>query len=282
LGSVPKLEQEMSAALAPAVEEARAFVREQPIVHQDETGWREALRKAWLWVAVAGAVTVFTISRSRGAAVCKEMLGKSFAGFLVTDRWSAYRWVDVLRRQLCWSHLERDFQGFVDRDDAGTPIGRALLRQSRKMFKWWHRVRDGTLQRRTFERRMQSIEKKVGQLLRKAAACTAAKTAGMAREILKLEPALWTFVRVEGMEPTNNTAERQIKPAVLWRKGSWGTHSPEGSHFVERILTVGMTLRQQRRNALEYLTATYEAHLRGTPAPSLLPQPQLHVARAAA
>jgi transposase len=191
LGSVSKLEQEISAAVAAPIEEARAFVREQPIVQQDETGWREALRKAWLWVAVAGAVTVFIISRSRGASVSKEMLGESFAGYLVTDRWSAYTWVDVEHRQLCWSHLERDFQGFVDRGDAGTRIGRALLKQSRKMFKWWHRIRDGTLQRRTFERRMRRVEKKVGQLLRRAAVCTGAKkTAGMAKEILKLEPAL--------------------------------------------------------------------------------------------
>lgn len=274
LGSVPKLEQKISAALAVPVEEARGFVRGESIVHQDETGWREALRKAWLWVAVAGAVTVFVISRSRGAVVCKEMLGAAFAGILVTDRWPAYSWVDSFLRQLCWSHLERDFQGFVDRADAGSHIGRALLRQSRKMFRLWHRVRDGTLQRRTFERRMESIEKQVGQLLRQAAACSAPKTAGMAAEILKLEPALWTFVRVEGVEPTNNIAERQIRPAVQWRNGSFGTHSPDGSRFVERILTVVATLRQQRRNVLEYLTAAYDAHLRGTTAPSLLPQLQ--------
>jgi transposase len=281
LGSVSKLEQQISAAVAAPVDEARAFVREQPIVQQDETGWREALRKAWLWVAVAGAVTVFLISRSRGAAVSKEMLGESFAGHLVTDRWSAYTWVAVGRRQLCWGHLERDFQGFVDRDDAGSSIGRALLRQSQKMFKWWHRVRDGTLQRRTFERRMQRVEKKVGQLLRRAVVCSGAKkTAGMAKEILKLEPALWTFVHVEGIEPTNNTSERRIRPAVLWRKGSFGTHSPEGSRFVERMLTVTATLRCQRRNVLEYLTAAYTAHLRDLAAPSLLPQLQL--SRAAA
>lgn len=167
----------------------------------------------------------------------------------------------------------------MDRDDAGSLIGLALLKWHRKMFVLWYRVRDGALSRRAFERRMRSIERQVGRLLRQATVCPARKTAGMATEILKLEPALWTFVRIEGVEPTNNIAERQIKPAVLWRKGSFGTHSPEGSRFVERILTVVMTLRQQRRNVLAYLTEAYDAHLRSTPAPTLLPQLQVHSVR---
>jgi len=192
------MEREISAALASPVEQARAHVRSEPVVHQDETGWREGLRKAWLWVAVAGVVAVFVISRSRGASVSKQMLGESFSGILNTDRWPAYSWVGTEHRQLCWSHLERDFQGFVDRNDAGSAAGRALLGQSRKMFRLWHRVRDGTLQRRTFQRRMQPIENRVGRVLRQAASCSASKTAGMAAEMLKLEPALWTFVRVEG------------------------------------------------------------------------------------
>lgn len=276
LGSVSNVEQRVSAALAQPVEEAKAFVREQRVAHLDETGWRERLKKAWLWVAVTASVTIFVISKSRGAAVAKQILGEDFAGFLVTDRWSAYRWTDLNLHQVCWSHLERDFQSFVDRGGEGAPIGRALLKQSKKMFRWWRRVRDGTLKRQTFERRMRFVEKEVGRLLRKASVCSSTKTAGMAKEMLKVEMAFWTFVTVEGVEPTNNAAERAIRPAVIWRKGSFGTHSEEGSRFVERMLTTVTTLRQQKRNVLEYLTAAYSAHLLGLAPPSLLPVDSLH------
>ena len=97
------------------------------------------------------------------------------------------------------------------------------------------------------------------------------KTAGTCRDILKRREALWTFVQLEGVEPTNNTAERSIRPGVQWRKGSFGTQSAEGARFVESMLTVVATLTQQQRNVLEYLTAACEAALRGEAAPSLRP-----------
>jgi len=88
---------------------------------------------------------------------------------------------------------------------------------------------------------------------------------------LTLAPALWTFVRVPGVEPTNNAAERAIRPGVLWRKGSFGSHSPAGSRFVERMMTVAATLKQQQRNVVDYITLACEATLRGEPVPTLLP-----------
>jgi transposase len=271
LGSISKLEAQVSEALAAAVEQAREHVREQRVAHLDETSWREARQKAWLWVAVTAWVTVFQIATNRGAAVARDILGEDWVGFLVTDRWSGYGWADKGLRQVCWSHLLRDFQGFVDRGGEGKPLGEALLAQAHQMFGWWHRVKDGTLKRGTFERRMRGVEAEVVRLLEEASECSSPKTAGMAREILKLEAALFTFVDVEGLEPTNNAAERALRPAVLWRKGSWGTHSPEGSRFVERMLTVVATLKQQQRHVLEYLTASCEALLRAQPGPSLLP-----------
>ncbi len=278
LGSVPKMERFVSEAIAAPVEEARAAVREQPVVHQDETGWYEGPHqgrkaRAWLWVAVTAVVTVFRIARSRGAEIAKEMLGEDFRGFLVADRWSAYRWKPRGMRQACWAHLVRDFCCFVERGGAGAKIGEQLLARAKLMFRWWHRIRDGTLTRRTFQRRMRRVESSIGRLLRKAAVCGVAKTEGMAKEILKHEPALFTFVYVEGVEPTNNAAERALRPAVIWRKISFGTDSERGSRFVERSLTVVATLKQQRRHALEYLTAACEAALRGRSPPSLLPSP---------
>ena len=276
LGSVSNLEQEMSAALAAPTDEAGAHVPKQPVADLDETGWFEGRKngrskRAWLWVAVTAFVTVFRISPSRGADVAKEILGDTFAGFLVTDRWCAYNWVETSRRQLCWSHLIRDFQGFLDRGGEGAKAGAELLRLVRKMFKRWHRVRDGTLSRPTFERGMKPIEQRIVAELEYAVICAEPKTAGMATEILKLQDALFTFVHHEGIEPTNNVAERQIRPGVLWRKTSFGTQGPDGSRFVERILTVVATLKQQKRGVLPYLAAAYSAWLNGEQAPSLLP-----------
>jgi transposase len=278
LGSVSKMEQTVSKAIAAPVEEARQAIREQDVVHQDETGWFEApaegrKTRAWLWVAVSAAVTVFRIARSRGAKVAKEMLGEDFGGFLVVDRWSAYLWKPRGMRQICWAHLVRDFRSFVERGGASARVGEKLLAEARLMFRAWHRIRDGTLTRATFQRRMKIVERSVGRLLRRAAVCGDAKTEGMAKEILKHGPALFTFVLATGVEPTNNVAERALRGAVIWRKISFGTDSENGSRFVERILTAVATLKQQRRHALVYLTAACQASLHRRPAPSLLPSP---------
>jgi transposase len=176
-------------------------------------------------------------------------------------------------RQLCWAHLVRDFCCFAERGGAGGKIGDQLLQRAAVMFRAWHRIRDGTLTRPTFQRRMKPVMRSVGRLLRKAAVCGDAKIEGMAKEILKHEPALFTFVYAEGVEPTNNKAERALRNAVIWRKISFGTDSERGSRFVERILTVVATLKQQRRHVLRYLTAACEAALHDRRAPSLLSSP---------
>ena len=158
-----------------------------------------------------------------------------------------------------------------NRGGPSAELGDALLTQARQMFTWWHRVREGTLKRSTFRSYMTPLRREVERLLEVGRRCGMPKTAGTCRDILKRREALWTFVQVEGVEPTNNAAERSIRPGVLWRKGSFGTQSAEGSHFVESMMTVVTTLKQQQRNVLEYLTAACEAALRGEAAPSLLP-----------
>ena len=272
VGAVCALEQRTCAAIGEPVEEAREYVKEQPVVHMDETGWREANEKAWLWVAATSLVTVFLIRCSRGGKVAKEMLGETFSGILNSDRWSAYNWVSVSGRQLCWAHLLRDFQAFVERGGDSQRIGAAILAQSDQMFDWWHRIRDGTMSRATFQANMASVQQEVGALLRQGTTCAHDKTAGTCRDILKREAALWTFVHVEGVDPTNNLGERQVRPGVIWRKMSFGTQSEAGSRFAERIMTVVSTLKQQQRNALDYLTEACDAAHSGRPAPSLLPQ----------
>jgi transposase len=271
LGAVPALERRTSRAISQPVDEARAYVRRQSVVHLDETGWREANQKAWLWVAATQLVTVFLIRLSRGGQVVQEILGETFQGIVVSDRWSAYNWLSTLLRQLCWAHLLRDFQAFVERGGASQSIGATLLTQAELMFQWWHQVRDGTMSRTTFQEKMQPVQQEVGKLLRQGTVCDHKRTAGTCRDILKREDALWTFVHVEGVEPTNNLGEQQVRPGVLWRKHSFGTQSQAGSRFAERIMTVVATCKQQRRNVLDYLTQACDAANRGQQAPSLLP-----------
>jgi len=271
LGSVCACERRASAALAGPVDEAKSYIEQQPVASVDETGWRQAKGKAWLWTASTSLVTVFLIHAKRGSQAFKELIG-DFSGILNSDRWTVYNGWEKENRQLCWAHLIRDFTKFLDLSEKSADVGRALLMNAEKMFEWWHRVRDGTLTRSTFQSYMRPIKQNVRTLLELGRACPDRKTRATCSELLELWPALWTFVRVEGVEPTNNAAEQDLRPAVLWRKGSFGTDSADGSRFVERILTVTATLRKQGRNLLEFVAAACQAHLDGSAAPSLLPE----------
>lgn len=273
LGSIPALEQEVSAAVASPVTEAQAYVQTQPVNNVDETSWPERAQRGWLWITTTPLVTVFLLLATRSAAGAKQILGEAFPGIVGSDRWSGYNWLDPARRQLCWAHLKRDFQAFVERGGEAERIGQALLMCVAEMFGLWHRVRDGTLTRGDFQAASQPIQTRVGELLREGALLSPEKTGRTCAKILKLEVALWTFVRLERVEPTNNGAERPLRRAVLWRRRSFWTQSADGSRFVERILTVVTTLRQQKRDVLDYLTEACAAAIRGNPSPSLLPQP---------
>lgn len=272
LGTIPRLEQATVQALAAPVAEAQTFVRTQPIAHLDETGWREGRVRAWMWVAVTAWGTVFVVRLSRGAKVAEALLGERFCGILVTDRWSAYTWYPTRWRQVCWAHLLRDFAAMRERGGRSQEIGDALRAQARQMFHSWHQVSDGTLTHAQFRVRMRPLRRHVARLLKAGQTCGVVKTEGVCREMLKVYDALWTFVRVEGVEPTNNAAERAIRPGVLWRKGSFGTQSAAGSRFVEAMMTVVATLKQQHRHVLTYMTDACQAAYMGISAPSLLPR----------
>jgi transposase len=271
VGTISQLEATTTAAVASPVEEARSFVQKQSSAHLDETGWREGGQRAWLWVAATMWVTVFVVRLSRGGQVAHDLLGEAFSGILVTDRWSAYTWYPTRWRQVCWAHLLRDIEAMIERGGRSQEIGEALRAQARQMFHWWHQVRDGTLTHARFRVLMRPLRCRVARLLKTGQACGVPKTEAVCREVSKLYDALWTFVRVAGVEPTNNAAERAIRPGVLWRKGSFGTQSPQGARFVEAMMTVVATLKQQHRNVLAYMTDACQASYTGEPAPSLLP-----------
>jgi len=271
LGSVAALEQQVSAAVAAPVAEAVAHVQQQPVVNADETGWREGTQRRWLWTAVTPLVSVFLVLATRGKVGAQTLLGATFAGRVGSDRWSGYTWLAPTQRQVCWAHLLRDFAAFVERGGEAARVGQALLDVSATIFGLWYRVRDGTLPRAAFVGAMAPPQAQVETLLAEGATREQAKTRRACQNILRLAPALWTFVAVEGVEPTNNAAERALRRAVVWRRRSFGTQSADGSRCAARLLTVVTTLRQQERDVLDYLTAACTAALRGLPAPSLLP-----------
>lgn len=269
-GMVAKTQAQVSQALAAPFQEALQHAQAHDRPHADETGWRQDKKKAWLWVAVTGMVTVFLVRARRSAAAAKDLLGETFQGILTTDRWASYGWVSSSMRQLCWSHLKRDFKSFLDYPGDAKRIGEQLLRETRRMFRLWHRVRDGTKSRAEFQLAMKPERRRILALLEEGAGLPCKKVSGMCKQILKLREALFTFVDTERVEPTNNVAERALRFAVLWRKGCFGSDSERGSRFVERILTVRATLRSQKRDLYTYLKTACTAALHGTSAPSLL------------
>ena len=281
LGSISKAEAQVSQALAEPVEQARQYIREQTgPVHLDDTGWHEGpLRKA-LWVAATALVAVFLIAESRSKKVAQWILGKGFKGIVVADRARAHWWLGVERWQVCWSHLQRNFQSWVDRGGEAGEVGKQLLEYTATLFQLLRRVRGGALQRGAMVRRMDEVRQRVRELLKQARECADEKAANAARELLGQWKALWTFLHREDVPATNNHAERLLRHAVCMRKVSFGTKSPEGSRFIERILTTVSTLRLQNRPVLPFLSQAVESWLHGHSAPSLLPSapPALHAA----
>jgi transposase len=266
-----RLERQTTRALEPAVAEARAHVGGQP-ANVDETSWRQGKRRGWLWTAVTACVTVFLIRLSRGAGVLRELLGAGHRQVVTSDRFPAYDGLPLERRQVCWAHLRRDFQAMIDRGGPAAPIGYDLLGLSDDLFFFWPRVRDGTWPVQRFRAQVADWRQQLRGLLARGAGCGCAKTEAVCQGLQRLEPALWTFAHVAGVEPTNNAAERALRHAVQWRKTSYGTDGEAGSRFAESILTVVASCRQQGRDVLEYLTACCQALRHRTAPPSLLPQ----------
>ena len=286
-GTINNIREEVSASIAAASEEAKEYAKQQPVVNCDETGFSQQNRdgnnptekKAWLWVLVTPLISVFLVTLSRGQEVAKQLIGETFTGYLGSDRYGSYNWVKPELRQVCWSHLLRDFQAMSERTGASQEIGTALLERSYRLFHWWHKVRDDTLSKELFVEAVELLRIGIHQELMSAAAIEIgskeksplAKTVRTCRKLLKVESALWTFVYRDGVEPTNNSAERALRPAVIWRNLSFGSQSQAGSQFVARMLTVNHSLKLQGRSVLDFLTQSCLAARLGIQPPSLIP-----------
>lgn len=269
LGSIVDLQEVGSAALAPVYAAIHATLQQQTRCNIDETGWKEAGQRRWLWTMVTAVATFFAVLTSRNGPGLRQLLGDGYTGIVGSDRHRPYMALDPPRHQLCWSHLKRNFQAVAERKGAFGVWGADLLALTDVVFHLWHRLRDGTIDRATFQTAIAPVQAAFHSLLEQGARRWAAPDK-MCQELLDHEDALWTFVREDGVEPTNNAAEQALRPAVLWRKGCFGAQSAAGNRFVERILSVRATCRQQERHLLTFVTEAVAAFWFRLPTPDIV------------
>lgn len=270
VGAVVGCQRIGAAALAEPHAEALAQVPAAPVKYSDETGWKMGNVYACLWVVVTPTVTVFRVQAERSREAAMRILG-TVTGLLGSDRYSVYDTWPAHMHQFCWAHLARLLVCFSERrDPKAKAIGLALTAEKDKMFQWWHRVRDGTLTPRSFQRYMLPVQQRVAALLEEGTSSSCGKTKRTCERLLKNTHSLWTFVYKTGIEPTNNIAERALRRGVVMRKMSFGSQSEHGCRFLERVLTVHATLRQSGRLVHDFICDACDAHMRGRKAPSLL------------
>lgn len=268
LGAVSAVEARVSEAVEPAVAEAWRRVEGAPVKHTDGTTWLKAGAVLALWTIASTAATVFKIVADGSRATLAPLYG-ALRGILVSDRATALSFWAMERRQICWAHLLRKFVSFSERAGPSAELGRQLLDYTGLLFDYWHDYQAGKLDRATFRAWIAPVRAQVEALLERAVASGIDRLAGSCANILEHRAALWTFVAVDGVEPTNNHAERELRAFVLWRKRCFGTQSERGNLFAERLMTVAHTARKQRKDVLAFLTACCQAPLDGTRAPSL-------------
>jgi transposase len=275
LGCLIDLEARTTQALQPPYDQVREAVQAAPVVHADETPWREGAEKAWLWSAATSWLVLFRIDRHRSRAAFELLLPPRRDGSrrtVVCDRYSAYQHLHGDERQVCWAHLLREFVELSEMTGEARRLGEALRAATGWLFELWHAYRDEEIDRAGFTAWMGRVQAQFRELLALAKSSDHWRAAPLGRELLRQWECLWTFVRVPGVEPTNNAGERAVRPGVLWRKCSFGHQGEGGRRFVERMLTVVGSLRLQRRAVLEYLEAVIRA-AQGGMLPSLLPEP---------
>lgn len=267
-----KMQNQVADALKPPYDELQQALHEQPNVFMDESPTKQANQKAWLWTAVTKLFAVFAIFSSRKGDALPKLLGANYAGIINCDRAKMY-W-QAAQLQWCWAHLKRDFQALIDHPDLQVKrLGHDLMRHLKLMFDHWRNYKSGEIDWQEFRVLMAPIREAVNALLLRGQCSGNQRLKGMCKELYSNREWLWTFVDHEGIEPTNNTAERALRPAVIYRKLSFGTQSESGSRFIERMLTVSETCRLQNRSIYDYLVSAVTAHFKHQTIPSLIPTP---------
>ena len=269
-GSIDAIVQRTGEALAEPHAGLFDHIRSASVVNIDETGWRLRGSKRTLWAALTPQAAVFRIAADRHEREARALLGNDFPGIACSDRWWAYDYLDAEKRQLCWAHLVRDFTAHSEGLAAQKAFGEAGLAIAGAVFQAWDEFREHGNRARLIEQ-LTPLEQELRALLEQAARkSTKTKYHRLfAKNLLKRWPALWTFTLVDGVEPTNNHAERGLRGAVIYRKLSLGSQSNHGERTIERLLSASVTCRLQRRSLFAYLTDILTATIRGDPIPAL-------------
>jgi hypothetical protein len=270
VGSVVARQQEISASLAEAYEMVQAYVQQAANRNIDETPWREGWQRAWLWSVTTSAATLFRVADKRDAAVAQALLGASTDQVSTSDRFTAYNWLDDERHQTCWAHLLRTWRRFQLRDGPSVQVGGMLEIHTDYLLHRWRELQRGHLSRADFLAEVPQHQRDIHLWLEVGARLDHKTTAATCRRLLRHHEMLWTFTRYKGVDPTNNAVERALRHGVIWRKLCYGTASQPGSRFVERLLTVIATARQQDHDVLHFLRAALHAYRHGKAGPPLL------------
>lgn len=270
-GSVCKLHQDVSESLAVSHTELRRSLPEQPVLNIDETGWKKQGESAWLWVVVTPLIAFYHIASSRGSKVLKEILGDRYNGILVSDMYSAYKAFHDGLRQFCWAHIIRGIKGIKHscRSPDAVRFSKWTLSETGRMFALWHAFKDGHLDRRTLIRKSVPIRSRMSRCLQIYCVSSDYDVRKAAKSLIRHWDGLFTFLEYEGVEPTNNSAERGARPAVQWRKICFGNQSDDGELLTARLLTVERSCVLQGRNAFQFLVESITAYREGLPGPSL-------------
>lgn len=268
-GSVDAILARTADALELPYQELGRALRRAGRVNVDETGWRLQGRRRTLWGAFTDRVAVYRIAADRHEDRVRELLGSSTA-IVTSDRWWAYNHLPLARRQICWSHLQRDFTAHAEASGAENELGEIGLRICGELF-WAWEIYQHTGQRRELQRRVRALRRELKPILRTHSGKKPRykRSRGLARNLLKVWPALWTFTDRRGVTPTNNHAERGLRGAVIYRKLSLGSQSEHGERRIERLLSASTTCRLQHRSLFEYFDQLLTAHSRGDPLPRL-------------
>lgn len=273
LGALSDAEERVSAAIAAPVDAAAEHVRAQPVKHVDATTWRREGAYAALWTIATSLVAVFFVKTDATAQTIAALLGR-LRGIMVTDRGSQFGFWAMHRRQICWAHLIRKFAAFAERTDEGRQLGESLILLAQAMLSAWHDVRDGTRSRRSYQQMARNAQCAFEALLERGAGLRLRGLSGACRNILDHKEALFTFAFAQGVDPTNNQAERVLRPFVLWRKVSYGSQSERGCVFAARLMSVAQSLRLQKRSVLAFLVEACHANANRLRGPSLIPSPR--------
>ncbi len=268
LGALSAVEKRVSDALETPWKDAWTSVNAAPVKHTDATSWIQGGKLRSLWTIASESSTVFKIFPDGCTKTIRTFFG-SLTGILVSDRATVFNFWAMNRRQICWAHLLRKFISFSERDGPAAQFGKDLLDYTEVLFNNWHAYRDGKLDKKTFHTRMKPLRAQIEECLQRAVDAQVRHLSGSCSDMLAHKNALWTFVDRQGVEPTNNHAERELRAFVLWRKRSFGSQSDTGNVFAARIMTVAHTARKQRMNVLVFLTDCCTAWAQATTSPSL-------------